>query len=313
MPILRLNAGPEGLRVHQSPASALAVTRTAAPGSGPVMILVHGYKYDPDSARFSPHRTIFGRAGQQDHVSGHTQWLRHLGFGTGHGDEGLAIAFGWRARGNLWHAQRSARTAGRALAEVIRTIRSIAPHRPIHAITHSMGSEVIFEALHHLPAHSLHRIIAITGASYVTTVEAAMETQAGQTAQLFNVTSRENDLFDVMFERLIAPDAPYDRAMGAGVSLPHAVNIQLDCPDTLAALTRLGVHIAPPHRRICHWSGYTRPGALRFYARALRQPDTFTLDDLRDALPGVPAPRWSRMFAIPALPTHLPMGQKTAS
>ncbi|WP_299040857.1 alpha/beta hydrolase [uncultured Tateyamaria sp.] len=312
MPILRLNAGPAGLRVHGSPASALSATRAAAAGTGPVMILVHGFKYDPESTTCSPHSTIFGRVPHQD-KSNRTQWLRHLGFGTGQPDEGLAIAFGWRARGNLWRAQRSARCAGAALAEVIRTIRTIAPTRPIHAITHSMGSEVIFEALHHLPAHAIQRIVAITGASYTSTAHVALQTPAGRSAEVLNVISRENDLFDLMFERLIAPDVPGDRALGAGLCLPHAVNIQLDCPDTLGALTRFGGHISAPQRRVCHWSGYTRPGALRFYARALRHADRVPLEGLQDVLPNRPAPRWSRIFAVPPLPVPLFEGQKTAS
>ncbi|MEL6465484.1 MAG: alpha/beta hydrolase [Pseudomonadota bacterium] len=312
MAILRLNAGPEGLRLHQSPASALSATRTAATGPGPVIVLIHGFKYDPDSMQRSPHSTIFGTVRHQG-TGDHTQWLRHLGFGTGHADEGLAIAFGWRARGHLWRAQRSARAAGVALAKVIRTIRGVAPERPIHAITHSMGSEVVFEALHHLPAHALQRIVAITGASYVFRAETAMRTMSGQTAELLNVTSRENDLFDLMFERLIAPDVQGDRAMGLGISLPHAVNIQLDCPATLAALTRFGGQISSPQRMVCHWSGYTRPGALRFYARALRHADAVPLDDLQGTLPGALAPRWSRMFAQHLSSAHLPMRQKTAS
>ena len=116
-----------------------------------------------------------------------------------------------------------------------------------------------------------------------------------------------------MFERLITPDLPHDRAMGTGVSLPHAVNIQLDCPATLSALIRFGGHITPPQRRVCHWSGYTRPGALRFYARAMRHPEHTTLEALHGALPSNPAPRWSRMFAAPSLPALLPLRQKPAS
>ncbi|MEL7133727.1 MAG: hypothetical protein AAGK77_15105, partial [Pseudomonadota bacterium] len=108
-------------------------------------------------------------------------------------------------------------------------------------------------------------------------------------------------------------DVPHDRALGAGVSLPHTVNIQLDCPQTLTALKGFNAHITGPRRRICHWSGYTQPGALRFYARALRHPDIVSLDALQVALPNASAPRWSRMFAVPQVPVHLPLRQKTAS
>ncbi|MEO0403189.1 MAG: hypothetical protein AAF214_12505, partial [Pseudomonadota bacterium] len=134
MPILRLNSAPAGLELHGSPASAASAIASAARGTGPVMILIHGYKYDPGCAPFSPHTTIFARTRHPD-TSTHMQWLPHLGFGTGDRNEGLAIAFGWRARGDIWRARRSARVAGQHLADVITRIRARAPHRPIHAIT----------------------------------------------------------------------------------------------------------------------------------------------------------------------------------
>lgn len=318
MPILRLNVdhagphGPSGLSLHGSPAPARPAICHAARGLGPVIIMIHGYKYDPCRTDRSPHTTIFGRT---PHLDKHNaiQWLRHLGFGSGRRDEGLAVAFGWRARGNLWRAQHSARAAGRHLADVVTDIRARAPHRPIHAITHSMGSEVIFEALHHLAPGDINRIITLTGATYASRAQGAMQTPAGAQAELFNVTSRENDVFDFMFERLIAPPLKGDWAMGIGLDLPNTVNIQLDCAHSLATLERFGGHLAGAKGRVCHWSSYTRPGALRFYGRALRDPHGVPLKALRHALPAGIAPRWSRMFARPRVSPPLPIAQKTPS
>lgn len=311
MPILRLNSGPDGLTLHGSPAAPMPAVRRAAMGTGPVVVLVHGFKYDPDDPECSPHSSIFGTQ-LHHHKPGNVQWLRHLGFGCGNADEGLAIAFAWRARGNLWRAQRSACAAGRLLGEVIATIRQRAPHRQVHVVTHSMGSEVIFEALGALPAHAVQRIIALSGASYSSRAVHALQSEAGRTAELLNITSRENDLFDFIYERLIAPPVRGDGAMGLGLNLPNVVNIQIDCARTLTALGRFGVEIAPPLRRICHWSSYSRPGALRFYARALRDGDTVNLSDLRAVLPKTLAPRWSLLLAPPRLALSLPAAQKAA-
>lgn len=294
MPILRLNTGDDGLTVHGSPAPAMATLRRAVVGSGPVIVMVHGFKYDPDYAPCSPHSTIFALKTRPDRTDD-VLWPRHLGFGTGRSDEGLAIAFGWRARGNIWRAFRASRMAGQHLAEVIREVRRIAPDRPVHIITHSMGSEVGLEALEHLPAHSVKRLIALTGASFASRAAATMNSPAGKTCELFNVTSRENDLFDFGFERLTAPPAPNDRAMGHGVLTPNTVNIQIDCPDTLEALEPFGGQIARPARRICHWSGYTRPGAMAFYARLMRHSNLVRLTALQGALDGCGGGRWSRL------------------
>lgn len=298
MPILRLNAGLEGPALHGSPASATRAVASAAMGTGPVIVMIHGYKYDPDCARHSPHTSIFAGT-TRPILTENVQWLHHLGFGIGDPNEGLAIAFAWRARGSLWQAQRAARLAGQQLAVVITAIHNRAPGRPIHIVSHSMGSEVIFEALHRLPANSVDRIVTLTGASYASrAADALQQTEAGRSSALINVTSRENDPFDFLYERLIPPPQRGDLAMGRGIDLPNAVTLRLDCARTLAQLARFGGHIAAPSRRICHWSGYTRPGALRFYARALRHPDAVPLSALQQTLPSTGASRLKPSLAL---------------
>lgn len=147
MPILRINAGPSGPVLHGSPACARRVMSTAAKGTGPIIIMVHGYKYDPANPQFCPHRKIFARTSQPN-THHNVQWPVHLGFGDGNSDEGLAVAFAWRARGALWGAHQAALVAGRQLADVILTLKTSAPLRPVHIITHSMGSEVLLSLIH---------------------------------------------------------------------------------------------------------------------------------------------------------------------
>lgn len=310
MPILRLNAGPEGLVLHSSPACALRVLKSAALGSGPVIVMIHGFKYGPNCIRHSPHTSIF--AAKSLPVARNTvPWLHPMGFGAGDADEGLAVAFGWKARGTLWQAQDKARAAGQHLADVIKTIHSRAPHRPIHVVAHSLGSEVIFEALHSLPAHSVNRIVILMGASYTSRAVTAMQqTKAGRNAELFNVTSRENDPFDFFYERFIQPPVRGDQAIGRGIRLPNALTLQLDCSRTLALLAQFGGHISEPTRRVCHWSGYSRPGALPFYARAMRAPAAVPLCALQLMLPATVEKRWSRMFAKPRSGANTDCGAK---
>ncbi|CAN0584673.1 unnamed protein product, partial [Ectocarpus sp. 12 AP-2014] len=135
---------------------------------------------------------------------------------------------------------------------------------------------------------------------------AALATPAGRRAEFFNIISRENDAFDFMFERLIAPCERGDRSIVHGLDAPNAVTIQIDCPDTLAHLDRLGHPVAGPARRICHWSSYTRPGILRFYNDLLRHPERLPLGLLRQGMPQAPDPRWSRLLVRPAMPVPLP-------
>lgn len=271
---------------------------------GPVIVMVHGYKYQPGNARHCPHRHIFSL--DPDHLPWKApSWPRQLGFGLGHADEGLAIAFGWEARGTLQQAQARAEEAGRALARFISQLYAANPTRPVHIIGHSLGAEVAFEALHHLPENAVDRIISMTGASYQSRALAALATPAGCSVELFNVTSRENDPYDYLFELLTAAPVRGDRAIGQGLVARNAVTVQIDCLETLEHLATRGIVIAHPQRRFCHWSSYTRSGTLRFYKKLMRKPAETPLACLRNQLPEQSDTRWSRIFA--PIPRQAPL------
>lgn len=300
MPLILVDAQDAQAHLHaQSNSAPLAeaFARRDPSGRGPVIILLHGRKYRPGTTEACPHRHLFTTSAEAPWA-----WSRHLGFGTGHEDEGLGIGFGWNARQSVPRALASARAAGLALADTVKAIRAVWPDRPVHLLAHSMGSEVALSALPHLRADDVSRMIFMTGASYRSTAEAALATPAGRASELINVTSRENDLFDFLFERLTRAPRPGDRAIGQGLGAPNALTVELDCPRTLRHLTDMGHPVAAPRRRICHWSAYTRPGALRFYAGLLRDGDRLTLPRLRAGLPDAPAPRWSRLILPPTAP-----------
>ncbi|MDA0961723.1 MAG: alpha/beta hydrolase [Proteobacteria bacterium] len=300
MPLILVDAQAQRAQLHAQGGNtplAAAFARRDPSGRGPVIILLHGRKYRPGTTDACPHRHLFTTSAEAPWA-----WSRHLGFGTGHKGEGLGIGFGWNARQSPARALASARAAGLALADTVAAIRAVWPDRPVHMLAHSMGSEVALTALPHLRAGDVARMIFMTGASYRSTAEAALDTPAGRTLELVNITSRENDLFDFLFERLTRAPRPGDRAIGQGLDAPNALTVELDCPRTLRHLSDMGHPVAAPRRRICHWSAYTRPGALRFYAGLLRDGDRLTLPRLRAGLPDAPAPRWSRLLPIPSAP-----------
>ncbi len=309
MAVLRINAVGETPHLHGSPASIDTVLDQAAQGSGPVVLMVHGFKYQPYSRKHCPHRHIFSL--DPDHMPWKSpSWPRQLGFGLGHADEGLAIAFGWRARGTLQQAQGRAIQAGRAMAKVIAHLQQKNPTRPIHIIGHSLGAEVAFEALHHLPENAVDRILSLTGASYQSRALRALETPAGRSVELFNVTSRENDPYDYLFELLTRAPKRGERAIGQGLAARNALTLQIDCLETLATLARNGSNIAKPQRRICHWSSYTRAGTLGFYKKLMRKPADLPLAVLRQELPEQLDTRWSRIFAPRPQPEPRPLWQQ---
>ncbi|MFQ6549095.1 alpha/beta fold hydrolase [Aestuariibius sp. 2305UL40-4] len=282
----------------------------AASAEGPVIVMIHGFKYAPGHPHSCPHDLLLSldpRTGAERVVS----WPRRLGFGRP-GDAGTAVAFGWNGRGTLGQAYLRAGVAGERLAAEIAALKEAQPERPVHIFAHSLGARVALSALGHLNRGAVDRMILLTGAEFRDRAAEALETPAGRSAEVFNVTSRENDLFDLMAERVLSPLNIWRRTLGHGLAeeRPNWVDIEIDHPGTAAALRDFGYPIAPPAQRICHWSVYLRPGLFPFYQALLRRPEQLPLRVLRAALPGAQQRRWTRLLAPPA---PLPFARKTPS
>ncbi len=309
MPLLRIDATDDGPVIHNSPRSAGARLRRLAQGAGPVVIMVHGFKFSPGDRVHCPHIHILST--QESPCRKAVSWPRGLGFGGG-ADEGLAIAFGWQARGTVWQAWERAAQAGRQMADIIFEIRKAAPLRPIHCMAHSMGARVALNALGRVPLGAVNRVLLLAGAEFNSAARRAMDSPGGRGAEVINVTSRENDLFDFALERLMAPDG--DTSIGRVFpNLPNSLTLQLDDTETLAALRRMGFPIAAPTHRICHWSAYLRPGVFSFYQDLMRNEAELPLAYLKAHLPLQAQPRWSRLFARPRFSLPLPILSKASS
>ncbi len=300
MRLVQINADTTGL-------TGLATLRAALdtlPDGAPVVVMVHGYKFTPRHPRRSPHTHILSLAPDPTDRKA-LSWPRQLGLGQA----GLAIAFGWEATGSVWRAWAEAARAGLALARLLTLLH--AEGRRADLVAHSMGARVALAALAALPVPALRRAILIAPAEFRDTARAALDTPAGLAAEIVNVISRENDLFDALVEWLVAPHRPGARTLGLGLGAdrPNWTDLQVDDSATLAALATLGYRIAAPTRRICHWSGYLRPGVFPLYRAIVT--GALPLPLLRDHLPGRAAPRWSRLLDMPALP--LPFARKAAS
>lgn len=279
MSVIRVNQREEELALHRSPAPALAALRHAARGGdGPVIVMVHGFKFRPGSAGACPHEHVFSLRDAACRKG--LSWPRALGLAREE-DGALGLAFGWDSKGMIWNAYSRAAQAGQALALAIRTLRAAAPHREVHAIAHSLGARVVLQALPHLAAGDLGRIVALNAAEFRSPAETALSTPAGRAAELIAVTGRENAGYDMMLERLVAPEARGDRALGWGLPPgPGRLMLRLDRPAVAAHLERLGFPLASRRRRMCHWSPYLRGGAMTLYAALMRQARSLPLEAL---------------------------------
>ncbi|SEK89948.1 hypothetical protein SAMN05444413_104120 [Roseivivax marinus] len=298
MPVLRITVR-DGAPVPEAGGPLDAAIRTALRdprvGHGPVTLMVHGFKYAPGVAGHCPHDTIFSEAPRAAGADPRlVSWPRHLGAARADANRGLHVSVGWPARGSIWQAYRGAAGAGAALASLVASFRAADPVRPVHAIGHSLGARVILDALARSERPSLDWAILLAPAEFAATARAALASPAGRSARVLAVTSRENDLFDLLLELFVPAPRRGDAVIGrGGLSAPNALTLQLDHRDTLAALGRAGHRVAPATRRVCHWSPYLRPGAFPLYRALLEARLSF--DRLRTILPEDTDPRWARL------------------
>ena len=182
MAVLQINTGPEGPRLQASPGALAPALRLALASTGPIVIMIHGYKFDPTHRQTCPHRHILSLSPKRDCVKA-VSWPRGLGFSGQVTGEGLAIGFGWFARGTTWGAYGRAAQAGRALAELIEMIARLAPDRPLHLLAHYLGARVALTALPHIKTARVGRVILLSGADYGQTAREALQSPAGQSTE----------------------------------------------------------------------------------------------------------------------------------
>lgn len=269
----------------------------ALPPHAPVVVMIHGYRFSPHSPQHCPHRHILSLT-PDTALRRALSWPAALGF-SANGAEGLAVAFGWEARGTLPAAYRNAAASGAELAALIDRL-AVEARRPVALIGHSLGARVALSALRRAAPGAVDRVVTLAAAELRPAAEAAIASPAGMLAEVVNVTSRENDPYDFALEMIVAQGRR--RALGFGLGRPRAnwLDLPIDAPETLAGLGRLGFPVSGRTSRACHWSPYLREGLFDVWRAVLCQPERLSLPVLAGARPDRMSRRWSRLLRLPA-------------
>jgi pimeloyl-ACP methyl ester carboxylesterase len=279
-------------------AAALAARVAQLRIGAPIVIMIHGYKYAPGHPDDCPHDHILSatpRVTDRRVIS----WPQHLGLD---GRQAMGIAFGWAAHGSAWASYAQAAVAGRSLARLLDALRGYG--HQVHIIAHSMGARVALQALPHLAPGAVDRMILLAAAELRRPARRALASPGAMGVEFVNITTRENDLYDMYLEWGIG--ACLDTALGQG--LPRApggwLDLQIDQTATLETLAALGHPIAPRQTRICHWSPYLRRGVFPLYRALLT--GQLSVSALQARLPTKADRRWSALLQPPLPPAGNP-------
>jgi hypothetical protein len=306
-----ITATETGLQAANRDDLAVGLARLLArrASGAPVVVLVHGYRFDPGQAAADPHRSLFAfRPPSADRRV--RSWPAGLGIADDDGESGLAIGFAWPAavshlaalvrhrRTGFAVAYQRAGALGAGLAALIGLIRSLAPSVPVDVLAHSLGARVALAALPHLDCAPA-RMILLGAAEIDARAHEALEMmRVPVPPQIYNVTARANDVYDLAFECFAPRRSWGERAVGAGLRNPppYWVDVQLDRADVTRWINGQGIPLTPSRARLCHWSFYTRDGAMAVYQAILRDRSGWDVASLRQrACFQVQEPRWSRL------------------
>jgi hypothetical protein len=278
----------------------------------PVVVMVHGYRFHPGIAHADPHRSLYAFRPAGDHWKIRS-WPLGLGLEDDAGESGLGIGFAWPARvshlASLLARRRTgfaevydrAGACGAQLAQLVGLVQRLA-RRPVDVLAHSLGARVALAALPHLE-RAPGRVILLGAAEFGARALEHLAAARG-VPEVYNVTSRANDLYDAAFEAFAPRRGRGERAIGAGLGaeLPHWLDLQLDRAEVTAWINAKGIPLTRAEARHCHWSFYTRGGAFAVYQAILRRRPGWDIASLRAAPLAAQEPRWSRLVSARAVP-----------
>ncbi|WP_425092513.1 DUF726 domain-containing protein [Tropicimonas sp. S265A] len=246
--------------------------REIRPGA-PIVVLLHGYRYDPARQNANPHTSLYAVQPEPGLPRRQMSWLEALGFLDQPDDPGLCLAVGWSARCKLADAYDHAAQVGTALADLLNAVAALMPGHPIKLMAHSLGARVALSCLRSLKRPVVKQAILLAPAEFTAPAQRALRNPAAQATEILQISPLENWLFDALLVRSLRHKETGTALGQRAPDAPNWISLSLGTDGELAQLAALGHRVAPRKARVCHWSAYLRGGLMEFYADLLSGKD----------------------------------------
>ena len=274
-----------------------------------VVVMVHGYDYDPTgnvgSSGDDPFYLVYGIPGAQYGdppvtVDPHNSWLPLVGEIKLDGTTGddLAIAFAWVSEDHFaqyadacwsnayqYAALDQAPLAAKALATVLAYLCS--KKVPVDVFAHSLGTRLASQAIGLLEPGKddafIRRVILLGGAEYCVDANVNM---FGRSFEVFNIASREDKVLTLGAEQMCHPvrangsDAARVIGREGLIGNYRWLDIQLDRESSVSWLAGKGYRVSAfnendihPGAWLNHWAYYMNDGNRAFLGDLLNKPE----------------------------------------
>lgn len=246
---------------------------------GPVVVMVHGWNFDPHEGRPAkaaddPYQLVFG---PPDPERPGESWLPLV---DPAGDGARAVAFAWTSIGSQTQAGNAgwsnfyqypvldlAPLAARALATVVLALGRAG--LAVDLLAHSLGTRTALQALGMLgrAGHGgvVGQAVLLGGAEFCCDAQANLEPV---TTQVFNLVNRDDPVLKLGAEEMCHPYRPKGTPAALvigrqGAPAARWLDIQLDSPEVAAWYAGKGyggLSGEPCDGRGAHWAYYHQPG-----------------------------------------------------
>gem|GEM_PF-2973026 len=308
LPVFRIDRCGARLACPDQPARdyrqllAPKLCQTASPQ--PIVVMIHGAGFSPQSRRANAQSTLYDDARYNDACAdqrwSRRSWPMRLVNGPGQSDPLMTVGYGWHAINSAFLSKPNhralfdaARSEAGYFAQFINALALMSGPRDINIIAHGLGARVVLCSLEQVSATAIQRIILTDAHEFNSHALTALASTGAQQTQFYNLRSQALKKTDQRANVEYPKSGPKDQLLALGFMFQRSNWVDLDVSSELMRSKLLrGRMPATAVEKICRWSFGGDRAVDDLIARILNAAPETKVRDLQAKLDSVaPAPK----------------------